>query len=802
MIFNYIKIAFRNLAKQKLYSFINISGLAVGLAVCMMIMMYVAHEMSYDRFHKNAGLIFSPNPRIKVGGNFMNMAYMSYAAGPLIQQAQPTVKAYMRTLSYFNQNPVVVNDPSSPAKKFIEDKLVFADPGFFNFFSFKLLSGSKEDALKRPFSVVLSQDMAKKYFGTENPVGKTIVIKTDSTYTYQVTGVAENAPSNSSIVFNFVASNASLLAMKEAPRYIGDKQISFGAFNVYLLLRSASDTTRLARSLDLMAKKEKLFDDVKYSFTALPDTHLKSSFTDTSNLKYLKIFPLVAGLILLLALVNYMSLSTARATLRAKEVGVRKVSGASRKTIAVQFYVESAVFTCLSFIIGYLLCYLITPWFLNILQLKIDNSFLYSPMVLILLFSLLAITILIAGFYPSLILSAFKPVITLKGKMSKQTGGVTVRKVFTTLQFAISIGLIVCGIVIDRQLYYFRHADTGINKDNVVMMPIGNSVGKKYGALKQEIQSLAGVSNVGTSHYAMFKSYDMNYFDGKAKGQSVGVAFIVADKDFMSTLGLKWKYPPAANTELTSSTKAMKTIINEETIAELGLPANPVGTFVKTGDKKIEITGVLKNFNFTSMASAVKPLSLYIVKDTDSYFNRFGCNLFARISPHTNLPTLLANMAAVYKKYDHDTPFDYTFMDDAFNAQYKAEDRLASIFGVFTYITIIIAALGLFGLAAFTIEQRTKEIGIRKVLGASVTSINNLLSKDFLKLVFLAIAIASPVAWWAMHNWLQNFAYRISISWWMFAVAGSVAIITAIITVSYHAVRAAIANPADSLRSE
>jgi len=799
MVFNYIKLAWRNLTKQKLFSLINISGLAVGLAVCMMMMMYVAHEMSYDRFHKNSGLIFTPNPQIKMGGQVMNMAYMSYAAGPIIQQSQPTVKAYMRTLAYFNQNPVVVNDPLSPDKKFIEEELLFADPGFFNFFSFKLLSGSAGDVLQHPFSVVLSRDMAAKYFGTQNPVGKTIVIKTDSAYTYQVTGVAENAPSNSSIVFNFVASNASLLAMKEAPRYVGDKQISFGAFNVYLLLKAASDTATLARSMDLMAKKDKVFDDVKYSFTAFPDTHLKSNFGDSSNIKYLKIFPLVAILILLLALVNYMSLSTARATLRAKEVGVRKVSGASRKTIAVQFYVESALFTCISFVLGYLLCYLITPWFLNILQLKIDNSFLYSPIVLTLLFSLLLVTILFAGFYPSLVLSAFKPVITLKGKMSKQAGGVTIRKIFTTLQFAISIGLIICGIVIDRQLYYFRHADTGINKDNVVTIPIGNSVGKKYAALKQDIQSLAGVTSTATSHYAMFNGYDMNFYDGKAKGQSVGVAFMMADKDFISTLGLKWKYPPSPNSDLVSRNK---TIINEETITELGLPANPVGTFIKTGKQKIQIMGVLKNFNFISMASAVKPLTLYIVTDTDSYFNRFGCNLLARISPHTNLPALLANMAAIYKKYDRDTPFDYTFMDDAFNAQYKAEDRLAAIFGIFTYITVILAALGLFGLAAFTIEQRTKEIGIRKVLGASISSINNLLSKDFLKLVILAIAIASPVAWWAMHNWLQNFAYRISISWWMFAAAGLVAIVTAVITVSYHALRAAVANPVDSLRSE
>ncbi len=788
MILNYIKIAWRNLTSQKLYSLINISGLAVGLAVCMMIMMYVAHETSYDRFHKNAGLIFIPT------------VPMSYASGSLIKQSQPLVQAYMRTLPYFSENPVVITDPSSPEKKFAEDKLLFADPGFFNFFSFKLLSGSAGDVLNKPFTVVLSRDMAKKYFGTQNPVGKTLVIKTDSAYIYQVTGVAENAPSNSSITFNFVTSCQSLLVMKQAPRYgVGPQQMTYGSFNVYLQVKHAADTARLAKGIELMARKNKVFDGINFSLVALPDVHLKSNSGDSSNIKYLKIFPLVAVLILLLALVNYMSLSTARATLRAKEVGVRKVSGASRKTIAMQFYVESALFTVLSFALGYLLCYLATPWFLNIIQLKIDSSFLYSPVVLILLLSLLVITIVIAGSYPSLILSRFSPVVTLKGKMSKQAGGITVRKIFTTLQFAISVGLIVCGITIDRQLYYFRHTETGINKDNVVMIPIANSMGKNYPAFKNDIQSLSGISNVATSHYAMFKGFDMFYATGKTKDEKVGVVSVIANSQFITTLGLKWKYPPAPNIELALRKNV---IINEAAVEQLHLPANPVGTFMKMGEAPIEIVGVLKNFNFSSMEYAIQPMALSIINDTSRYYRKLGCNLFAKIKPNTNIPTLINAMQGIYKKYDKDEPFDYTFMDDAFNAQYKAEDRLASIFSIFTFITMILATMGLFGLAAFTIEQRTKEIGIRKVLGASLASINALLSKDFLRLVILAITIASPIAWWAMNNWLQNFAYRITISWWVFAAAGSIAILTAIATVSYHAIKAALANPVNSLRSE
>ncbi|MEO6631372.1 MAG: FtsX-like permease family protein, partial [Mucilaginibacter sp.] len=417
-----------------------------------------------------------------------------------------------------------------------------------------------------------------------------------------------------------------------------------------------------------------------------------------------------------------------------------------------------------------------------------DDTFLYSPVVLTSLFTLLILTILIAGSYPSLVLSAFKPVATLKGKMGKSTGGVVVRKVFTTLQFAISVGLIICGIVIDRQLYFFRHVDTGVDRENVVMIPVPNTF-NNYTAFKQDIKALSGIESAATSHHAMFGGYDMNSFNGKTKDDNIMVSSFLADDQYIKTLGLKWKYEPLAGEKLSGVDRL---VINEAAIEKLHLPANPIGSYVQSGDNKMKVMGVLKNFNFTSLQSEVSAMVLYMVPDNMPFYSRDGRNLFARIKPHTNLPTLLGKMQALYKKYDKDTPFDYTFMDDAFNAQYKAEDRLASIFSVFTYITIILATLGLFGLAAFTIEQRTKEIGIRKVLGASLVSINTLLSRDFLVLVVLSITIASPRAWWAMHKWLEGFAYRITISWWMFAVAGFAAVITAIVTVSYHALRPAL----------
>jgi putative ABC transport system permease protein len=792
---NYFKIAWRNLIRQRLFSLINISGLAVGLSVCMLIMIYVAHEHSYDRFHKNADRIFKPYGQMKVEGTTFGFDQLSYVSGPIIKQSLPVVEDFMRTTRYFT-SVVLVNKPSRPDQKFAEDKLLFADAGFFNFFSFKLLLGQPAQVLSKPFSVVISQDMAEKYFGEENPVGKTLTIKTDSAYTYQVTGVAENCPSNSSIEYNFVASNSGFVTTKGAKDYLGDQKLGNGTFDVYLLLRRRSDTTALKGLRSLYTDKD---HNARIDFSLLPlvDRHLKRS-GDDANLKYLAIFPLVALLILLLALVNYMSLSTARATLRAKEIGVRKISGASRKSVALQFYIESAVFAIISFLLGYAICYLFKPVFLNVLQLKIDDSFLYSPLVLSLLFALLLVTIVVSGSYPSLVLSAFKPIVTLKGKMGKQSGGVMIRKIFTTLQFSISIALIICGIVIDRQLYFFRHTDTGVDRDNVIMIPVGGSF-KNYPAFNHDIMTLAGISEVSTSRYGMFSYYDMIGMPGKTKDETVMLPSLDVDQGFFRLVGLKWKYPPLPHDNLGTGNKI---VLNELAVEKLHLPANPIGSYVNPGSKTV-VAGVVKNFNFGSLEDPIQPLGLWVLSDTAKFWKtQGGCFLFARIKAHTNLPTLLGAIQKIYKKYDADSPFDYTFMDDAFNARYKAEDRLASIFSIFTVITIVLAGMGLFGLAAFTIEQRTKEIGIRKVLGASILSINGLLSKDFLKLVLLSILIASPIAWYVMHNWLQGFAYRINIQWWMFAGAGSLAVIVAVITISYHAIKAAIVNPVNSLRSE
>jgi putative ABC transport system permease protein len=789
MIRNYIKIAWRNLIKQRLYSVITIAGLAVGLGVCIMTMLYVAHENSYDSFHKNASRIFTVHYITQSGGNF-NMDWAKYNSGESLKKTQPSVEDFIGTQKHHKK--FIVSIPSSPNQKFVEENLVFADDNFFKFFSFDLLKGNVASVLKDPFSVVITKNMAQKYFGDEDPVGKTLTIRTDSTYIYKVTGVAENNPSNSSLKFDFLASGTSMLRMKE----YGSLSKTGSSF---VLLKHTADTAIVRRAEQSTLKKE---DKATFALVPLTETHLRGFFGGNPNGGFLKIFPLVSGLILLLALVNYMSLATAKATLRAKEVGVRKVAGASRKTIAIQFFIESALFSLLSFVLACALFFLFKPWFLNVLQLKIDTSFLYNPSVVILLLILLIGTIVIAGSYPALILSAFKPASTLKGKMGKRNGGVMVRKIFTTLQFTIAVALIICGITIDRQLYFFRHAETGLDRENVMIIPAGITFGKNHLAFSQDVKAIVGDSLVATSLNNVFSNYNFAILNDKGTDEQNFVSNLQVDSNFFDVLKLKFKIPPLP----TAGGGKNEILINEQAVTKLHLDADPVGSVIKSGSPayslNYKVIGVVNNFNYLSLASEIQPLSIMVESDTSSIWNQYGFNLYVKIKPHTNIPTFINQVKSIYKKYDAETPFSYSFLDDDFNAQYKAEDRLASIFSLFTCIAIILATLGLFGLAAFTIEQRVKEIGIRKVLGASITSINTLLSVDFLKLVVLSVIIASPIAWWAMHSWLQKFAYRIAVPWWVFVMAAAIAIVTSLLTVSYNAVRAALANPVKSLRSE
>src|SRR5215204_4884315 len=776
---NYLKISWRNLVKNKVYSFINITGLAIGLAVCMLIVIYVGHEYSYDKFHANAERIFYLKSKIKMGNDSLYMTQLAYSTAPSLTKSEPSIEAFLR-LRQDRQS--IIQSSQIPSAKFSEDQFYFADPNFFDFFSLKLLSGSKEKVLANPYSVVISEQAAQKYFGTQNPVGKTIRFSNE--YDLIVTGVAARAPSNSTLQFDFVASISSIVSMTAK----NSGNIEEQTFLTYFRTKEPRDIAKVEAGLLSLDKSPK--NKIISRFIGTPLTHIRQAEgMDTANTRYLKIFPFVAGLVLLLALINYMSLSTARSTTRIKEIGVRKVLGAERKMIAGQFFIESILYTSVAFVLGYILCTVTQPFFFNFLQIDIDSSFLLNKYILLPFAGLFIFTSLLAATYPSILLSAYKPVAVLYGKLNRESNGISVRKFFTVFQFSVAVVLIVCGMVISKQVSFFKNTDTGVNRENIVMIPYTPEVAKHYNVFKSDISSIPGVRQISTALHPLYKGYDVM---GTIPVNSTKIVFLPTlsvDQHFIQMLGLKWKIKPADSLFYHKQNAA---ILNETAIEKLGLDADPIN---KKMDNELVVAGILKDFNYASLQNKIDALCLFVTQDNDtaSLWAKNGGCLFVSINPQVNIPGFIRKAKASYERYDSYTPFSFHFLDDAFDALYKAEDRLLKILTAFTGFIIFIASLGLFGLVAFMVVRRTKEIGIRKVLGASVTQVSLMLSKDFAKLVIVAIIIASPVAWWIMSKWIEGFAYRINISGWIFLVAGIIALLVALITVSLQAIKAAIA---------
>jgi len=798
MLTHYLRIALRNIGRNKFYSLISIGCLSIGIGVCLTIMLYVLHEHSFEKWQVNARRIFSVGATMRFGEGSYPVNLMSYGTGPAVQHADPQVESFTRVSPAFQ--PVNLEDPARPGVSFTEkNNFVYADSNFYRFFSLRLVRGNPDRVLVRPFTIVLTERAAKKYFGVQDPVGRTL--RVNGQYSFEVAGIAANPPSNTDLQYEFIASLSSMAKMKELKDYLQTPIVQAGAFRTWFLLRNANAATGVVRTMDKLAGVSASPGKIKdsYSLTSLGDYHLNDNFGDASNQRYLAIFPLVAGLILLLALVNYMSLATARAAARAKEVGVRKVLGAGRGRIAGQFYTESALFAGLSFVFGILLFLLWRPYFLHLLRLSIDVSFLLSPVVLGSAGVMLALVIVLSGSYPSLVLSAYRPVAVLYGKLSRRRGAERVRKGFIVFQFAISMSLVVSSLVIEKELYYFRHTDTGVNRDNVVMIPLGNHM-SHYAAFKREVEAVPGIREVATSEYSVYGGTDGWPIKKAGTDQMVQINGLAVDDQFIPMLGLKWVQQPGQGLGLYDGKHLL---LNEAAVEKLGLAGDAVGQQLDLANDTVFVAGVLKNFNYDGLRKAIMPLFLSIRKDTAAIWSdaTFGC-LLARIGPHRNIPTVVDAIRTIYRRYDRQTAFEFQFMDEAFDNLYKAEDRLAGIFGVLTFITIIIACLGLFALATFSAQQRVKEIGIRKVLGASVGSIGGLLSRDFLQPVIVAVLIACPISWWAMHRWLQDFAYRTPISWWIFPAAGGILLLIALNTVMVCAVRAARTNPVINLRSE
>lgn len=784
---NYFKTAWRNLIKNRVYSFINITGLAIGLAVCMLIMLYVSHESSFDKFHANANNIFYVKAKLKIGEDSLYMTQLSNDVAPSLQEKEPAVEAFLRMRQ---EQQAIVQSTQNSSFKFAEEQFYFTDSNFFNFFSFKLLSGNKEKVLQNPFSVVISQKAAQKYFGTENPVGKTIRLNNE--HDFIITGIAAEAPSNSTIKFDFMASLSSIASMKAADSANTEED----KFITYFLVKQPTDIEKVEAGLLAVERpKNKLIG--RFVGVVLANISREEG-TNVTSAKYIRIFSFVAALTLLLALINYMSLSTARSTTRTKEVGVRKALGARRGMIAQQFFAESALYTSIAFVLAFVLCTLAQPFFFNFLQISFDNSFLWTRNVLLLFALLYITTTVLAATYPSILLSAYKPIAVLYGKMARPSSGISVRRFFTVFQFSASVILIVCGIVISKQIQFLKNTDTGVSREHILMIPFTATAAKHYDALKKDLASLSGIGQISTALHPLYKRYDMMGTKLLTSKEIVLLSTFSVDQHFIPMLGLKWKTPPSDSLFYRNPTAV---IINETAIQKLSLDANPIN---KKMDGELTVVGVVKDFNYTSLQNKIDALCLFVTQDSDtaSQWAKNGGCFYLKTNSSINISGIINQAKTIYTRYDAESPFTYNFLDDSFNAMYKAEEKLLKLLTTFTAFTVFIACLGLFGLAALMAVQRAKEVGICKVLGASTVQLSLLLSKDFIKLVFIAIVIASPVAWWLMNNWLDDFAYRINIAWWMFVMAGIIALVIAMITVSVQALKAASANPIKSLRTE
>ncbi|GHM98906.1 ABC transporter permease [Cytophagales bacterium WSM2-2] len=781
MFSNYLKIAIRSLDKNPLYSSINILGLSIGISASLLILLFVSHEFTYDRFHAKADRIYQVTAKSNYGGQEINSMGMSAQLGATVLQNDARVENQVRIKNYETIIKVDGKDPQ------MEKAFIFADASFFEIFSFPVIKGNVS-AFSTTNKIIISERASKKYFGEADPIGK--ILTCNKNIPFEVVGVAKNPPSNSSFQFDFAASFNTLGTIESEKDQFNDTHVRLGSYRAYLLLKNSSDKASVESTIMKVAHASA---DEKYILNPFIEKHL----TSEGSVTYLYGFSIIAGIILLLALINYMSLTTARATLRAREVGIRKVIGAGRKNLSAQFFLESTLMTVVAFILAVVWIELLLPTFLQALDLTIDLSFIKSQTFLIIVVALFFFCVFASGSYPALVLSRFKPVETLKGKLSSSGQGSWLRKSFTTFQFAASIGLILCSIIIVKQMDFLKNRKLGLTREMVMVATLDYDAANNFRALKNELRNQSGVMKVSSASFALFNGGTSGYFtQSPVTKEDIFISTIDIDEQFFSTLDVEWSEQPHKD-QLTG-----KLIVNESGLTKLKMTPADLGKTLRLGSFMSEITGIVKDFNFESLRFGVNGMVMSVHADTSNIIAQRGGAMYIRFSDETQLAKMVPAVQAIFKKYQGGHPFEYYFLDDAFDKLFKSEDRLSKVFNVFTSIAIFIACLGLLGLVTFTGEVRTKEIGIRKILGASVRSIMLLLTKDYFILIAIGMFIATPIAWWYMQSWLNGFTNKIEIAWWYVPLSAVLALGIAFVTTCYQALRCATRNPVDSLKSE
>ena len=809
MFSNYFKIAIRNLLKYKAFSAINIVGLGIGLGCFLLISLYVLDELSFDNYNLNADRIYRISSDIRFGGGDLHMALSSDMMGQMLKKDDPHVEQYTRVYAssgskLIKKGNAYINEPN----------VAHVDSSFFDVFTLPSIAGDTHTALNAPNTVVITESTAKKYFGSANALGKIVETNDKGTTLYKVTAVIRDIPSNSHFHFDF------LFSMKNVE--YGWGQFTSHNFHTYLLLTNHADYREVEKNFDgyidkyvipyvkqfikinSMDEFKKAGNKLEYSLIPLRKIHLYSDrsyeLSPGGNIQYVYIFSGVALFILLIACTNFMNLTTARSANRAREVGIRKVLGTLRKELIAQFLIESTLMALLSLCLGLCIAALALSFFNQVAGKAMSFSGIFSPQLLPFLLALPLAVGILAGSYPAFFLSGFKPVEVLKGKLRQGAGQKSLRSALVVFQFATSIILIIGTIVIYEQLHYIQTRDLGFNKNQVLIIndayalkdnttPFKNKVLQMSGVVSGSISGFLPVDNSNRSDNSFFKDATMDARNG------LDMQAWRIDYDYVRTMGMQIIRGRNFSRDFGSDSSAV--IINETTEKLLGFE-DPIGKKIFTSDDKnkpisYNIIGVVKNFNYESLRQHIGPLSFFL-KDNPGMVS-FKVNT-------GQIQTLLGQIENTWKTMAPTMPFSYRFLDDSFNEMYRVEQKVGSITLVFSCLAILIACLGLFGLSTFIAEQRTKEIGIRKTLGASVQEIVRMLSRDFAWLVTIAFILAAPLGWYFMDKWLQDFTYRISVGWWVFAIAGAAAMLIALVTVSFQAIKAALTNPVKSLRTE
>ena len=789
MVNNFFKIASRNLLRNKRFSTINILGLAIGMASAILILLWIQNEVSYDRFHQQGDRIYTLNNRDKFNGE-------NWAWGSTPKILAPTLKLeYPNDIEDFTR----VSDNNflfTTGDKHLNADGIFVDPGFLNIFSFPLLKGNLQQALTNASGIVITQKFAKKLFGGEDAMGK--IVRIDSSDNFTVTGILKDLPNNTNFSFEYLLPWSYMKRLNW-----DDEHWTNNSVRSFVLLKPGITQTAFdnkIRNTTINHTKDGDKSTTQVFTYPLRDRWL---YGKSENGKYVsgraemvKLFGVIAVFILLIACINFMNLSTARSEKRAKEVGIRKVVGAQKSGLVAQFIGESILLAVIAGLISLLIVQLCLSGFNQLVGKELFISY-SNPFYWLFFISFIVFTGFIAGSYPAFYLSAYQPVKVLKGTFKAAHALVTPRKVLVVLQFTFAIALIICTIIVEHQIQYAQNRDAGYKKDQLVYTAIQGDISKHYDAIRNDLLASGAVTGVTKSMSPMTQRYSDGWgfsWQGMKPGdEKVDFVRMASDVDFVNTMGttlLQGRDIDIKNYPGDSTTM----LLNETAVKMMGFK-NPLGQIVKNDDRSWTVVGVLKDFIYESPYEKVQQL---VVLGPASWFNVMHYKLSSAHSTEDNLKTI----EKIFKKYNPQYPFVYTFADEQYAQKFADEKRTGTLAGLFAGLTIFISCLGLFGLATYMAENRIKEIGVRKVLGASVASITTLLSRDFLALVMISFLLASVIAWWTMSQWLSTYTYRISIEWWVFALAGFLSIIIALVTVSYQSIRAAIANPVKSLRSE